>query len=56
VALIPTTLARTNLGQLVVGQRVNVETDLIGKYVARLLATKKEGQVTMETLREQGFA
>jgi len=56
VALIPTTLARTNLGQLTVGQRVNVETDLIGKYVAKLLVTKKEGQVTMETLREHGFA
>ena len=56
VALIPTTLARTNLGQLRVGQSVNVETDLIGKYVAKLLVTKKEGQVTMETLREHGFA
>ncbi|NIA06984.1 MAG: riboflavin synthase [Actinobacteria bacterium] len=55
VALIPTTLARTNLGQLRVGQSVNVETDLIGKYVAKLLATKKMGQVTMETLREHGF-
>ena len=56
VALIPTTLARTNLGQLKVGQCVNIETDLIGKYVARFLAARKDGRVTMETLREQGFA
>ena len=56
VALIPTTLAETNLGQLKVGQSVNIETDLIGKYVAKFLATGKKGQVTMETLREQGFA
>jgi len=33
VALIPTTLELTNLGALAPGTRVNVETDLIGKYV-----------------------
>lgn len=37
VALIPHTLAETTLGQLVVGDPVNLETDLIAKYVARLL-------------------
>ena len=56
VALIPTTLARTNLGQLKVGQRVNIETDLIGKYVAKFMAAGNQDRVTMETLREHGFA
>ena len=56
VALIPTTLSSTNLAELEPGQKVNVETDLIGKYVARFLATGKKGQVTMEALREHGFA
>ena len=37
VWLIPTTLAVTNLGQRKVGQRVNLEFDLLGKYVERLL-------------------
>lgn len=35
VALIPHTLARTTLGSLVVGSHVNVETDLLAKYVQR---------------------
>jgi riboflavin synthase len=40
VALIPHTLAITTIGQLKVGQAVNLETDLLAKYVARLLNTK----------------
>ena len=38
VALIPHTLAGTTLGGLAVGDRVNLETDLLFKYVARLVA------------------
>lgn len=33
VELIPQTLATTNLGRLRVGERVNIELDLIGKYL-----------------------
>jgi riboflavin synthase len=40
VALIPYTLAVTTLGLKVVGDRVNVETDIIGKYVTRNLPIK----------------
>ena len=40
VMLIPHTLAVTTLGRLVVGQAVNIETDVIGKYVQRSLAVK----------------
>jgi riboflavin synthase len=36
VALIPTTLAATTLGEARVGQRVNVEADVVGKWVERL--------------------
>ena len=38
VSLIPTTLAVTTLGQLAVGETVNLEVDIIGKYVEKLLA------------------
>lgn len=38
VALIPHTRAVTTLGELRVGDRVNLEGDLIGKYVGRMLA------------------
>lgn len=36
VAIIPYTLAHTNLGDVKVGSVVNLEFDIIGKYVARL--------------------
>ncbi|MBT9676971.1 riboflavin synthase [Levilactobacillus brevis] len=35
VALIPYTLAHTSLGHLQCGDQVNVETDILGKYVVR---------------------
>lgn len=37
VWLIPHTLEKTNLGQLAAGSSVNLEFDLLGKYVERLL-------------------
>ncbi|HEV7487744.1 MAG TPA: riboflavin synthase [Thermoanaerobaculia bacterium] len=37
-ALIPETLRRTNLGDAVVGNRVNLELDMIAKYVRSLVA------------------
>ncbi len=40
VSLIPTTLDLTTLGALPVGGTVNVEVDVIAKYVERLLATR----------------
>lgn len=39
VALIPHTLAATTLGRLEVGVRVNVEVDVIAKYVERFVRT-----------------
>lgn len=38
VQVVPLTLARTNLSAARVGRRVNVEADVIGKYVARAVA------------------
>lgn len=38
VSLIPETLARTTLGRRQVGQRVNLEADVLAKHVERLLA------------------
>ncbi|MGM9852005.1 MAG: riboflavin synthase [Muribaculaceae bacterium] len=36
VAIIPYTLTHTNFGRIAVGSRVNIEFDIIGKYLARL--------------------
>lgn len=43
VALIPTTLALTTLGRKRVGDRVNVEVDVLGKYVQRMLTLQSRG-------------
>jgi riboflavin synthase len=38
VSLIPETLERTNLGEAAPGDRINVECDVVAKYVERLVA------------------
>jgi len=57
VNIIPFTAGKTTLGALRVGDRVNLEADLIGKYVARLMGKDPgRGQgVTMEALARHGF-
>jgi riboflavin synthase len=41
VSLIPETLQRTNLGHAEVGTTVNLEVDVLAKYVERLVATAR---------------
>ena len=58
LAVIPHTLAMTTLQESNVGDEVNIETDLIGKYVARFLRNDGHGKpqgVTMEALAKHGF-
>jgi len=56
VAVIPHTLEVTILGQRRVGDRVNLEGDIIGKYVEKFVTgSKASGQVTEDLLREAGF-
>ena len=43
VSLIPETLARTTLGGAAVGARVNLEVDVVAKYVERLLPARAAG-------------
>ena len=52
VDLIPTTAKETTLGMKKVGDRVNLEGDIVGKYVAK--QTKSAG-LTEEALRNAGF-
>jgi len=42
VNLIPHTLAQTNLKNLRAGTRINLEVDLIARYVERMMQTEKE--------------
>lgn len=56
VMIIPHTLAQTTLAGRQPGERVNIETDLLAKYVARLLAPGAAGGgVTLDLLAKSGF-
>ncbi len=56
VNIIPHTYSVTTLGQLRVGSKVNIETDIIGKYVERLaLPRNPGGGLSMKILAENGF-
>ena len=55
VTLIPLTLGRTTFGSIRPGEPVNVETDIVGKYVLRFL-DRPEGGVTIDFLKKHGFA
>ena len=57
VNVIPFTGKETTLAALKVGARVNLETDIIGKYVARLLGQDgpRGEKITPELLARHGF-
>ncbi|WP_299300677.1 riboflavin synthase [uncultured Fretibacterium sp.] len=56
VGLIPTTLESCTLGRMAVGTVVNLETDILGKYVERLLGSRGSGmRLSMEELRDLGY-
>jgi riboflavin synthase len=55
VSIIPHTLEKTSLAGIGPGKVVNVETDIIGKYVARLTAPFNGSGLTMEKLLKNGF-
>lgn len=40
VAIIPYTFEHTNLKQVTAGKRVNIEYDIVGKYIARMLGSR----------------
>jgi riboflavin synthase len=55
IAMIPHTAKVTTLGFKSAGDSVNLETDIIGKYVERLLSGRVEGGVNLELLKKTGF-
>jgi riboflavin synthase len=54
VNIIPHTAEVTIIGGYVVGSRVNIEVDLLARYLERLLARDDDG-VTMDFLKEHGY-
>ena len=56
VAVIPHTYANTNLSDLQSGQLVNVETDILGRYVEKFLSSNNNvGRITQDFLEKNGF-
>jgi riboflavin synthase len=57
VALIPETLSRTTLSGKRQGAKINVETDILGKYVLAALKNRLSAKtpLTEQTLRENGY-
>jgi riboflavin synthase len=56
VAIIPHTAEVTNLGSLVSGDPLNLEVDVIAKYVEKMIAPEKaQSSITLEQLVRAGF-
>ena len=56
VNIVPHTMSRTTLGALQPGDAVNLEVDLIARYLERLLNTSQQsGGLTLETLQKHGY-
>jgi riboflavin synthase len=58
IAIIPYTYDFTNVKNMAVGDAVNVEADMLAKYVERLLEARNAsapGRLTIDELAKQGF-
>jgi len=62
VSVIPHTLSVTTLGELKAGYKVNIEVDILGKYIEKLLVTPQRagesagnGNINSEFLAKHGF-
>lgn len=55
IALIPHTLENTTLKYLKTGDFVNIETDILGRYVEKFLSTQNNSNITENFLKENGF-
>lgn len=55
VAIIPHTLENTTLQHLKSGDLVNIETDILGRYIEKFLSTQNNSNITENFLKENGF-
>jgi riboflavin synthase len=57
VNIVPHTLVETTFGSAVPGQRVNLEVDLLARYLERLLSEPDQarGRIDLESLGKAGF-
>ena len=56
LAIIPHTYENTNLKTLKIGENVNIENDIMAKYIEKfLLPRDNESRISLEFLQEHGF-
>lgn len=56
IAVIPHTFANTTLYGLKIGETINIETDILGRYLEKFLSPQdNKSKISMEFLRENGF-
>ena len=56
ISIIPFTIKNTSIGKKKVGDKVNIEVDIISKYVKNFLEKKEDKEkITLEWLRKTGF-
>jgi riboflavin synthase len=56
IAIIPHTFENTNLQELKIGDFVNIETDILGKYVEKFLSSQdNSSSISIKFLEENGF-
>lgn len=54
VSIIPHTASETTLLDRNIGEKINIECDVIGKYVEKLMGKQQSG-ITLDFLKENGF-
>ncbi|MBF4694965.1 riboflavin synthase [Fusibacter ferrireducens] len=55
VSIIPHTLSQTTLSYKQIGETVNLEADMVGKYIEHFLFRQKDNVLTQAFLMEHGF-
>lgn len=55
VNIIPFTVSKSTIGEINVRNKVNIETDIIGKYIESFVDKVSKKEITMNLLYEQGF-
>ena len=55
VSIIPTTIRETNLKDKKLGDSINIETDIIGRYVYKFINKEEKSIIDLEFLKENGF-
>jgi riboflavin synthase len=56
VAMIPHTAKLTTFGFKTAGESVNLETDVIGKYIEKFMSGRAESGLKLDQLKKAGFA